>query len=145
MLDERGYLIHNNGRVVDDIGIFGVGGSTPTPMNTPTEYNEEDILGFLNNGYRSIENSRVKILISHSPPKKVRDRTIFGISAGSESVREFIIVNKIDLCLCGHIHEASGIEKLSSCTVANPGSFKKGKYMTVEVGDEIICKKGKIK
>lgn len=137
MLSERGLLIHADGRTVDGIGFFGSGGSSPTPLNTPTEYSEEEILAHLESGYQKVKNSEKKVLISHTPPKKTRDRTFLGIRGGSVSVRKFIEMNEISLCLCGHIHEAYGTEKLGSAIIVNSGAFSKGRYSIVDINDSV--------
>ena len=37
-LEEKGYSLHGKGRILEGIGFFGIGGSSPTPLNTATEY-----------------------------------------------------------------------------------------------------------
>jgi len=145
LLEEKGYNIHNEGRIINDIGFFGVGGSSPTPMNTPTEYSEEVIMEFLQKGYASIKDARKTILISHTPPRGIRDKTFLLLRGGSKSIKKFLIKNSIDLCLSGHIHEASGIEYHNIGIVANPGSFSRGKYLSVEINTHINIHHGKIK
>ncbi len=145
MLEERGYSLHGRGMAIGSTGFFGVGGSSPTPMNTPTEYSEEELLQFLEKGYSQIASTEKKIMVSHTPPRKTRDRTFLGIRGGSHSVRKFAETNRIDLCLCGHIHEAAGTFQLGNCIVANPGSFKKGRYMTVEINSTITVERSKYK
>ena len=49
-LTEKGINLHRNGFIRNDIGIFGVGGSNPTPFNTPTEFSEDKIETFLLDG-----------------------------------------------------------------------------------------------
>jgi len=145
MLEERGYSLHAKGRILNGIGFFGVGGSSVTPMKTPSEYKEEEIEEYLYSGFISIAEAEQKILVSHCPPRNTRDRTFLGIRGGSRSIRKFIDNNKIDLCVCGHIHEASGTEVLNSCIVANSGSFKKGKFLQILSGDGLKVFEGKLK
>ncbi len=134
VLSASGYSLHRDGRMFGGIGFFGVGGSCPTPMNTPVEYSEEEIGRYLLEGYEKIKDAPVKILVSHAPPRNTRDRTFFGMRAGSRSIREFIIEHSVGLCLTGHIHESHGMELLGSCIIANPGSFQKGRYLVVNTG-----------
>ena len=131
MLTERGYSIHGEGRVIKGIGFFGVGGSGPTPMNTPTEYDEDTIAGLLKSGYGKISGAAMKVLVSHAPPRGLRDRTFLLLRGGSTSVRSFIDQSDVKLCLSGHIHEARGIEEHENVIVVNPGSLKSGKYALV--------------
>ncbi len=145
LLEERGYSLHARGRVLGGIGFFGAGGSSPTPMNTPTEYSEDELAEILQSGYRDLPAKERVVLVSHAPPRKTRDRTFLGIRGGSQSVRQMIEEHRVDLCLCGHIHEAAGVDMLNGCRVANPGSFKKGKYMTIDIDETITVEKGKFK
>ncbi|MCP4137805.1 MAG: YfcE family phosphodiesterase [bacterium] len=145
LLENKGYSLHNTGRIINGIGFFGVGGSNKTPINSPTEYSEEKIMEFLENGYRQVQNAQKKILISHAPPKNTRDRTFLGMRVGSSSIRKFLEENTIDLCICGHIHEASGTDALNSGIILNPGSFRKGKYFTIETEGAISVEKGRVK
>jgi uncharacterized protein len=48
------------------------------------------------------------ILIVHSPPKGVADRTSAGASVGSTAVRAAIERTRPRLVLCGHIHDSWG-------------------------------------
>lgn len=137
VLEDKGYNIHGKCKIINDIAFFGVGGSSPTPVNTATEYTESEIADFLKRGYEKISNSIKNILITHAPPKGIRDRTFLGLRGGSRSIKEFLKNHSIDLCLSGHIHEAYGIEKFNSTIVANPGSFKKGKYLSIEINSDI--------
>jgi len=143
LLESRGYSLHGKGKIIDGIGFFGVGGSSQTPMNTASEYSEEEFNEYLTAGYRQIAGAAISVLISHAPPHRVRDRTFIGIRGGSRTVRKFIEVNKVDLCLVGHIHEAYGVERFINCTVVNSGSFKKGRYSLIEIGNGITVEQGR--
>ena len=133
LLEEKGYSIHNTGRIIKGTGFFGVGGSTPTPMKTASEYSEDEILDFLKTGYQSVKKAGTVVLVSHTPPLNTRDRTFLGLRGGSQAIRDFIVEHGVSLCLCGHIHEANGTAQLEKCAVVNPGSLKKGKYCLIEI------------
>lgn len=144
-LKEKNYSLHASGRIIDGIGFFGLGGSSPTPFKTRTEYSEEEILQFLETGFNNVKSAARRILVSHVPPRGHRDRSFIGLHGGSKSVKEFIENTPVDLCLCGHIHEASGIEQFNSTIIANPGSFKKGKYISIEINETIELSQGNIR
>jgi Icc-related predicted phosphoesterase len=137
LLEEKGYGLHGDGKVFGGIGFFGVGGSSKTPMNTRCEYTEEQISAFMAAGYGKLKHVSLSVLISHSPPHGTCDRTFWGTRAGSKSVARFIRDHAIALCIAGHIHEASGVEKLDRTIVANPGSLKSGRFLSIEIGDTI--------
>ncbi len=144
LLERKGYSLHGRGTIIDGVGFFGVGGSTQTPMNTASEYTEEEFNVFLESGFRQVTGAAVSVLISHAPPHRVRDRTFLGIRGGSRAVRSFIENHNVDLCLAGHIHEAYGVEQFNRCIVANSGSFKKGRYSLIETGSAITVNQGKL-
>ncbi|MDQ5986099.1 MAG: hypothetical protein CSYNP_01817 [Syntrophus sp. SKADARSKE-3] len=85
-LDEKGYGLHGKGRMLDGVGFFGLGGSSPTPMKTATEYTEEEIAVILRNGYEQVRQASQVVLVSHVPPRGVRDRSFLGLRGGSRSV-----------------------------------------------------------
>ncbi len=145
LLEEKGYSIHGTCRAINGIAFFGVGGSSPTPMKTPTEYSEEKIMEFLDDGYKQVNGEYITVLVSHTPPRGTRDRTYIGLRGGSKSVKKFLKTNHIDLCLTGHIHEACGVENLGKGIVANSGCFKKGRYLSIEIGDSICVNQQRIK
>ncbi len=144
LLKEWGYGLHAAGRIIDGIGFFGVGGSNPTPINTPSDYSEEEISEFLYAGYETVKHAEKIVLISHAPPKGARDRMFLGLRVGSKSVAEFLSQNRVDLCICGHIHEAHGQEQMHDTTVLNTGSFISGRYAIIDITDSITIKQERI-
>jgi len=131
--------IHGSGFIYDDFAFIGVGGSPKTPFNTPLEMDEGEISGVLRkclkdlgdgiNGFRTI-------LISHAPPKNTRlDMASLGGHVGSISVRSFIEEYKPILTLCGHIHEAKGIDSIGSTLIVNPGPSKHGNCAIINISE----------
>lgn len=143
-IEARGYSLHGRGRIINGIGFFGVGGSSQTPMNTASEYSEDEIGEFLEQGYRAVAAAGTKVLVTHVPPRQVRDRTFLGLRGGSRAVRDFLERTEIDLCCVGHIHEAYGVERFNNCLVVNSGSFKKGRYSCIDIGDTVAVDQGKL-
>jgi uncharacterized protein len=144
LLEDRGYSLHGRGRVIQGIGFFGVGGSSETPFKTACEYSEDEIRDFMAAGYRDLSGAEKTVLVSHAPPRNIRDKTFLGLHGGSISVSEFIKENHIDLCLAGHIHEAHGTERLNGCMVVNSGSFRKGRYSLININGSIAAEQEKL-
>lgn len=115
-------FIHGRSVEVDGITFHGLGGSTFTPFNTPSEYSESYYRRLL----QKFEYGETNILISHSPPYGVLDKTHSGVNAGSRALREEI--ERFDAVFCGHIHEARGVETVGNAVVVNPGTLSKGEY-----------------
>jgi uncharacterized protein len=143
-LEEKGYNLHGKGRILEGIGLFGLGGSSPTPLKTATEYTEKEIALSLHRGYEMVREASPVVLISHVPPRGIRDKSFLGLRGGSHSLKAFLAVNPVALCLCGHIHEAAGMEQFRTALVANAGSFKKGHYLSVEIGPNLVVTPGRV-
>ncbi len=136
MLTEQGINLNGRSVVLDGVGLFGLGGSTPTPFGTPSEFSEEEMAGRLEQAYEAVKEARRKILFSHTPPIRTRlDRVRSGLHAGSRAVRDFLERTECDACICGHIHEAAGIDRVGSCTVINPGMIGWGGYARILCGE----------
>jgi len=131
--ENLGINLHGHGyRLEEELAVFGVGGSTPTPFNTPTEYTEQEIDAFLHIAYEEIKNVSHKILVSHTPPFGTKvDIVGRGDHVGSKVIREFIAKEQPELCLTGHIHEARNIDKIGETLILNPGTIAQG-YILVE-------------
>lgn len=75
-----------------------------------------------------IKNNKDKkiILVTHAPPYKTRLDKLMQGHCGNRSIRKFIEKNKIDLLICGHLHENFGkVDKIKKTKVINPGPFGK--------------------
>lgn len=132
-LDKLGINLHANGFIITEgVGIFGVGGSNPTPFNTPTEYSEQQLKAFMQKGYEKVKDLPLKILVSHPPPYNTTvDIVGGGVHVGSTAVREFIETYQVQLCLTGHIHEAVGMDRIGETVIVNPGMLRDGRYIEV--------------
>jgi Icc-related predicted phosphoesterase len=103
-LERTGVGVHASGREFNGYKIVGIGGSNPTPFNTPVEYSEEQIYKF---GAGLID-SRT-IFMPHAPPLNTcADLTSSGAHVGSKAVRQLIEESQPAVAFCGHIHEAKG-------------------------------------
>lgn len=112
----------------------GLGGSPPTPFNTPNEIPEE----VLKERLESL--GRVDVLVSHTPPiDTAADRLNSGGHAGSTAVREYVLSMKPRLVLCGHVHEAIAKIRLGESLVINPGSASSRRYARIKMNGEILA------
>jgi Icc-related predicted phosphoesterase len=144
-LTEKGINLHRNGFIRDDIGIFGVGGSNPTPFNTPTEFSEDEIETFLLDGIDKVKGAKFKIMVPHMPPKDTKlDIISAGVHVGSQSVRDFILKYKPDIALSGHIHEARGSDKIENTVAFNAGMFREGGYVVITKTSEELSAELKV-
>jgi len=129
-LNIDGKSVHHKG-----VCIFGLGGSIPTPFNTPTEFPEEHFERLFSACPHPQPHERL-VIASHNPPYGACDRTLAGQHVGSRALRRFVDEHAPDLVLCGHIHEARGVENLGRTVVANPGPAPRH-YALVEPTDSL--------
>lgn len=136
-LERTGHNIHAQAKeLAPGVCIFGIGGSTFTPMSTPSEFSESDYARWLDECWQKAKNYPHKILISHNPPKNtVCDDIGGGRHVGSTAVRDFIERGQPDICVCGHIHEGRGMDRIGSTPILNPGMFSEGGYVIIRYED----------
>jgi len=131
---EKEIDLHGRGVVMDGVGFLGLGGGTPSPFTSPWEITDDEARPLLAAGYAAVAEAPVKVLVSHSPPRGTKlDRSFFGKHVGSQAVRDFIDGGAVDLCVCGHIHEAAGEERLGKTLCVNLGPFKNGSYAVISL------------
>lgn len=128
----HGISLHGEGRRLGPVGIFGCGGSNITPMDTPTELEEDDIRATLERGHAAVADAPLRLMVCHTPPfATTLDRLTNGRPVGSPAVRAFIETHRPHVALVGHIHEGRGVERLGDTVVANAGALRDGGYVVV--------------
>lgn len=133
LLADHGISLHGIGRRYGDLALCGVGGSNPTPFDTPNEFPEAELSVLLAQGHRHVRGDGPLLLVTHAPPKgTAADRLANGAHVGSSAVREFIAEHQPAVAICGHIHEARGTDRLGRTTIINPGMLKDGGYVVVD-------------
>jgi Icc-related predicted phosphoesterase len=126
---DAGISINGKGFMFGDVGIFGVSAAPFSPLHTPYEISEDAIASVMQAGYLEVASARLKILVSHAPPEGTTvDLIRSGKHVGSKAVRQFIETEQPAAVICGHIHEARGIDKLGSSIIVNCGEGSKGYY-----------------
>ena len=118
--------LHNKSQRIGNITFIGLGGSNPTPFNTPFELQEDEIEHDLEKMVKEAENdpdNSTIVLLTHAPPYGTVDEIPIG-HVGSIAIGTFL--DRVDLIVCGHIHEARGIIKVGKTVVVNPGMVSKG-------------------
>lgn len=124
--------LHNSSHTIGDLTFIGIGGSNPTPFNTPFELSEKKIgecVGTL------LGRSKGKlVLLSHAPPKNTTDKLPHG-NVGSVALARYLGI--FDLIVCGHIHEARGIVHANGTMVVNPGMASKGQGAVITIEAKI--------
>jgi Icc-related predicted phosphoesterase len=131
----QGISLHGEGRRLGDLGVFGCGGSNITPMDTPTELDEDELRAVLARGHAAVADAPWRLMVCHTPPFNTRlDRLVNGRPVGSPAVRAFIEARRPELAVVGHIHEGRGTDRVGETLVLNAGALRDGGYVMVEDG-----------
>ena len=131
----EGISLHGEGRRLGELGVFGCGGSNITPMDTPTELEEDQLREVLERGHAAVADAPRRLMVCHTPPYATRlDRLMDGRPVGSPAVRAFIEAHKPDVAVVGHIHEGRGVDRVGDTLVLNAGALRDGGYVVVEDG-----------
>lgn len=136
-LERTGHNIHAQMRELrPDMAILGIGGSTYTPMSTPSEFSEAQYADWLAGLQEKAKAYPHKVLISHNPPKNTPcDDLGGGVHVGSTAVRQYIEECQPDVCVCGHIHEGRATSEIGDTVVINPGTLADGGYVILRYQD----------
>jgi uncharacterized protein len=149
-LTDLGVNIHREARLLaPGLALMGVGFSTHTPFGTPSETDEAVMTAWLAEAHAKAQalagppesGGRILAVIHNAPHGTLLDRLGSGQSVGSTAVRAFLDSAQPDVCVCGHIHEGVGEQRLGRCHVLNPGLLDDGGFVrvTLEDGELFAC------
>jgi Icc-related predicted phosphoesterase len=120
--------IHGYSVKYKDVGIFGAGGTTNVGPQPPID--EGEMYDLLKKGFDRIRYLKKKIMVTHIHPTDTKIEKFSKFVPGSEAVKKAVNSFKPDILLCGHVHEAEGLEeKVGKTRVINVG--RKGKIIKV--------------
>ena len=132
--EKESVSVNGKGIRFHEAGIFGVSGSPPTPMHTPYEISEEEIGQRAEQGWKDVAGARWNIFVPHAPPRDTKlDKILLGRHVGSTAVRAFIEQHQPDVVVCGHIHEARGVDSIGKTQIVNCGQAGKGYYAIIRL------------
>ncbi len=118
--------LHGYSVMYKGVGLFGCGGANIGLH----QLGEGEILELLKKGHDRVKDAKKTIMVTHVHPTGSLSEKFSGFFPGSEGVREAIRKFKPDILLCGHVHEAEGIEEMIGKTkVFNVG--KKGRIFEI--------------
>ena len=105
-----------------DIGLFGCGGADVGL----TSFTDEEEFNTLKKSYERIKDMPKKIMVTHIHPSETNMEKFSQFVRGSKGLRKAIETFKPEILICGHVHEAEGIEeRIGKTLVMNVG--RKGK------------------
>ncbi|MBU0461398.1 MAG: metallophosphoesterase, partial [Nanoarchaeota archaeon] len=99
--------LHGEGVVYDNVGIFGSGGVDIGLKGI----SEEEIFSNLKKGFEKIKSLDRKIMVTHVHPSGTKMEQMTPFFPPSPAVRAAVDRFKPDILICGHVHEAAGLEE----------------------------------
>ncbi len=115
-------------RIIDGWAFAGIGYSTPTGNQTPSEVPEERMADRVSALFSQTPPGRT-VLVTHQPPYETLDMTDHG-PAGSKALRAAL--DRVDVIICGHIHKQRGKVK-DGAWVINPGFAAEGQAAVIDL------------
>jgi Icc-related predicted phosphoesterase len=125
--------MHGHHMNLGKMTIVGVGGSNPTPFNTPFEMTDKQIDDVLTPLMGRMEKSMHNILLCHAPPYETLDKAN-GEHVGSQSIRKHM--KAFDIVCCAHLHDQRGVMDIDGVKVINPGPAMDGYCAMLHFGNE---------
>lgn len=142
-LEAMDVSLFGHGAALNGFAFYGVSAMPPW-RGTMYELSEDEIATALVAGRQDAlkrlmnEAVRGEIILAHPPPLDTQlDHTRDGKHVGSAALRDFIATMQPTLVVCGHIHEARGIELLGATTIVNCGPAREGFYAVAEVDETV--------
>lgn len=133
ILDGHNASLHDSLVELGGVTFVGLGGSNPTPFETPFELTEDEIYGRLSALMEKAGTGNV-FLITHFPPKDTNcDRIPSGVHVGSSSLRQVIEEKQPMANVCSHIHESAGkADKIGETQIVNVGMLSHGNAVLID-------------
>lgn len=129
--------LHGKSTTFRDLSFVGLGGGPYSRFSAPFEYDETRATDILRAALREKVCQRW-VLLSHTPPKMSGvDRTWAGEHVGSTAVRNIIEEEAPILAVCGHIHEARGVDEIRQIPVVNVGPAIHDSYAVITINRQI--------
>jgi uncharacterized protein len=137
-LVDLGVALDGRGVAFGDVGVCGVSAAPRSPLQTPYELDDDELERRAEDAFAAVASCRVRIFCPHAPPGgTVCDRLRDGRHVGSVVVRRIVEREQPELVLCGHIHEARGVDEIGRTRIVNPGPVTAGHYAAVTIDRDL--------
>lgn len=108
--------LHATYSIYNDVAFIGCGGAN-IGIN---QLSEKEIYDTVINTFERVKNARKKVLVTHIHPSGTIMEKMSQFFPGSPGLRGAIEKCKPDLVICGHVHEAEGVEeKIGNTKIIN--------------------------
>ncbi len=115
--------IHKDKFIFNNILFLGCGGGFRGFTEKNLEDSKNELRKMINTFRKKTKNGKI-VFVTHRPPHGNNCDYMDEINehVGAKNIRKFITENKIDLSLCGHIHECFGkSDQIGKTLIINPG------------------------
>jgi Icc-related predicted phosphoesterase len=140
LMAREGLSLHRRFQMLDGVALAGVGGALPFAGRFV--FSEDETAQHLEDAVKGLPPGTPLLLVSHQPPANTAlDRLPNGAHVGSHAVRRFIERWQPLACVCGHIHEATGVDTIGDTVLLNPGPLWQSQqyaYIEIENG-ALLC------
>jgi Icc-related predicted phosphoesterase len=135
-LVDLGISLFRRGEIRGGMGLQGL--SAMPPWRRMYQFTEEELANHLREGHAAIAGADRHVVLSHAPPHGCKvDRTFLMRHVGSKALRAFVDEHQPDLVVCGHIHEARGVDRIGETRVVNCGPAAEGSYASVDLAEPL--------
>ena len=128
--DSQAINLHERSLSMEGVRFIGIGGSNPTPFCTPFEIQECDFEENVNRMLADVSTEEVLVTLTHTPPFGFLDM-VGDEHVGCKALNAFL--DRADLMVCGHIHEARGVEISGKTIIVNPGMAALGFAAVIDI------------
>ena len=115
--------IHNSSIIFKNTLFVGCGGGFSGHIEENLQKSHKQLEQSIKKFRKSNKTGKI-VMVTHRPPHKTTCDYMKEIDehVGAKNIRKFLIKNKIDLSLCGHIHECFGnSDQIGKMLIINPG------------------------
>ncbi len=132
-IESSGHSIHGRGKIIGDVGIFGIGGGNKTLFKRSIEWSEREIQNFMETGYQDVKDCKQILMLCHTAPSGTKlDETYQNLHVGSKSIRSFIFKYSPTFVVSASYQENSQLDRLGNSYLASAGLFSKGNYLYID-------------
>lgn len=129
--------IHGYGVRYGKVGLFGCGGGD-VGVN---RISDAEAHVKLREGFEKIKYLKHRVMVLHNHPAGTMMEKFSAIVSGNKGVRKAIEEMKPDVVICGHVHEASGIEEMIGASrIVNVA--KTGKVIEILLDEDNVMPSG---
>lgn len=138
-LDSVGKSIHGKGMILENVGVYGIGGGNRSLFKRRYEIRESEMIHGLEDGLETVKDCEFVMMVCFTPPYNTHlDETPQDFHVGSRAIRSFIFRHPPDIFISSPIQRIAQVDRLGATRLVSPPSFREGHYLIVDTeGEEL--------